>query len=203
MRTLINFLSEWLKNILRNSWPWIVVLVVLVGLLIASRRKYESIKQDKERLSVEFSHAQIDPLIVHDTIRDSVPISTTPVVLMEKSTYKKDIADRQLLKDMGLGTGQIESQQTAGSSYTDTVRMTETREAVLHYSDRWTDLTLSMKPPDTTLVYSVRDSVVTFVYREYKHRFLWWKWGTKGYKVKVVNFNPHATIRYNEYIKVE
>ena len=54
-----------------------------------------------------------------------------------------------------------------------------------------------------TLVYTVSDSVLTLVYREYKHKFLWWRWGTKGYKVKVVNFNPHATIRYNQYIKVE
>ncbi len=29
------------------------------------------------------------------------------------------------------------------------------------------------------------------------------RWGVKGYKVKVVNFNPHSTIRYNQYVKPE
>ena len=37
----------------------------------------------------------------------------------------------------------------------------------------------------------------------YRHHFLWWRWGVKGYKVKVVNFNPHSTIRYNTYVKPE
>lgn len=187
----------------RKHWLPAILMVFIIILILYQKSSVSKLKQDKERLSVELAHAQIAPPIAHDTIRDSVPVSTAPVVVMEKSTYKNDIADKQLLRDLGVTTGQIESQQTAGSSYTDTVRMTETREAVLHYSDRWTDLTLRMKPPDTTLVYSVRDSVVTFVYREYKHKFLWWKWGTKGYKVKVVNFNPHATIRYNQFVKVE
>lgn len=195
MKTIVGFV--------RKHWLPAILMVFIIILLLCQKSSVSKLKQDKERLSVELAHAQIAPPIAHDTIRDSVPVSTAPVVVMERSTYKSDIAEKQLLRDLGVATGQIESQQTAGSSYTDTVRMTESREAVLHYSDRWTDLTLSMKPPDTTLVYSVRDSVVTFVYREYKHRFLWWKWGTKGYKVKVVNFNPHATIRYNQFVKVE
>jgi hypothetical protein len=39
------------------------------------------------------------------------------------------------------------------------------------------------------------------VEKEYKRRFLWWKWGTKGYRVKAVSFCPYTTIRYNTYIK--
>ena len=41
---------------------------------------------------------------------------------------------------------------------------------------------------------------LALVYREYKHHFLWWKWGTKGYRLKIVNFNPHARVTYNRYI---
>ncbi|WP_407934619.1 DUF6549 family protein [Hallella sp.] len=38
--------------------------------------------------------------------------------------------------------------------------------------------------------------------KEYKHRFLWWKWSTKGYKVKIINFNPHARVLYNQYVRI-
>lgn len=48
---------------------------------------------------------------------------------------------------------------------------------------------------------TIRDSVGIAVKKEYKHRFLFLKWGTKGYQVKVMNFNPNATIRYNTFVK--
>lgn len=203
MDKVLTSLKEWLKNILRNSWLLFAVVLILAGSLIALRDKYENIRKANERLGVELAHAQIAPSIVRYTIRDTIPVSTAPVVSIDRSIYKSDVADKQLLKDLQLRTGQIKSQQDEGFSYTDTVQMTGTGPTVLNYSDKWTELTLSLMPSDTTLVYSVRDSVLTLVYREYKHKFLWWRWGTKGYKVKVVNFNPHATIRYNQYIKVE
>ena len=203
MDKVLTSLKEWLKNILRNSWLLFAVVLILAGSLIALRDKYENIRKANERLGVELARAQIAPSIVRYTIRDTIPVSTAPVVSINRSTYKSDVADKQLLKDLQLRTGQIRSQQEEGFSYTDTVQMTGTGPTVLNYSDKWTDLTLRLMPSDTTLVYSVRDSVLTLVYREYKHKFLWWRWGTKGYKVKVVNFNPHATIRYNQYIKVE
>lgn len=203
MDKVLTSLKEWLKNILRNSWLLFAVVLILAGSLIALRDKYENIRKANERLGVELAHAQIAPSIVRYTIRDTIPVSTAPVVSINRSTYKSDVADKQLLKDLQLRTGQIRSQQEERFSYTDTVQMTGTGPTVLNYSDKWTDLTLRLMPSDTTLVYSVRDSVLTLVYREYKHKFLWWRWGTKGYKVKVVNFNPHATIRYNQYIKVE
>ena len=72
-------------------------------------------------------------------------------------------------------------------------------DSLFYYSDQWADLSLSLK--DTTFYYNIRDSLATVVYREYKHHFLWWKWGTKGYRLKILNFNPHSRVTYNKYIK--
>lgn len=47
----------------------------------------------------------------------------------------------------------------------------------------------------------MRDSLAIALKREYKHRFLFLRWGTKGYDVKVVNFNPHSSVRYNTFVK--
>ena len=52
--------------------------------------------------------------------------------------------------------------------------------------------TLQLQLKDSTFYYNIRDSLSTAVYREYRHHFLWWKWGTRGYRLKIVNFNPHA-----------
>lgn len=67
------------------------------------------------------------------------------------------------------------------------------------YSDEWTDVALR----GDTLSIATRDSIVTVCERIYKHHFLWWRWGYRGCKVKLVNFNPHATITYNKFVVQE
>ena len=173
-----------MKNYKNTLLSLLAVILAAVGVFLAWNDLHKN-KQKVEALRTQLAHAQTEPLIQHDTIRDTVPVATSTAIPMERSTYKNELADKQLIKELRLKLGQIEAQQR------------------YEYADRWAHFTLSMKPPDTTLAYTVSDSVLTLVYREYKHKFLWWRWGTKGYKVKVVNFNPHATIRYNQYIKVE
>lgn len=67
------------------------------------------------------------------------------------------------------------------------------------YSDEWTDVALH----GDTLSIATRDSIVTVCERVYKHHFLWWRWGYRGCKVKLVNFNPHTTITYNKFVVQE
>lgn len=176
--------------------------MAIIGFVLVWNDSQKS-KQKVEELKIQLAHAQIEPFIQYDTIRDTIPVATSAAITVERSTYKTELADKQLIKELRLKLGQIEAQQLSGTAIHDTVRLTSLTADRYEYADRWAHFTLSMKPPDTTLVYTVSDSVATLVYREYKHKFLWWRWGTKGYKVKVVNFSPHATIRYNQYIKVD
>lgn len=177
-------------------------IMAIIGFVLVWNDSHKS-KQKVEELKIQLAHAQIEPFIQYDTIRDTIPVATSAAITVERSTYKTELADKQLIKELRLKLGQIEAQQLSGTAIHDTVRLTSLTADRYEYADRWARFTLSMKPPDTTLVYTVSDSVATLVYREYKHKFLWWRWGTKGYKVKVVNFSPHATIRYNQYIKVD
>lgn len=187
----------------RKLLPWALAgATALVSLMLTWHSTLRH-KQETEELRMQLAHAQIEPLIQRDTIRDTVTVATSAAIPVERSTYKTELADKQLIKELRLKLGQIEAQQLSGTAIHDTVRLEAKANSRYEYADRWARFTLRMKPPDTTLVYTVSDSVTTLVYREYKHKFLWWRWGTKGYKVKVVNFNPHATIRYNQYIKIE
>ena len=72
---------------------------------------------------------------------------------------------------------------------------------VFSYEDNWSHL--EFRPCDTTFYYNIRDSLVTAIHHEYKHKFLWFRWGIKGYKVKHVNFNKNSRIVYNTYVKPE
>lgn len=191
-----------MQNYKNTLLSLLAFIMAIVGVVLAWNDSQKS-KRKVEELKIQLAHAQIEPLIQRDTIRDTVSVATSQAIPVERSTYKTELADKQLIKELRLRLGQIEAQQLSGTAIHDTVRLEAKANSRYEYADRWARFTLSMKPPDTTIVYTVSDSVATIVYREYKHKFLWWRWGTKGYKVKVVNFNPHATIRYNQYIKVE
>jgi len=159
------------------------------------------LKKEKERLSVELAHARIPML--RDTIHDSIEVVTQTVVEVVPRRLKEALAGQeQTIRELKLKVQQLEAAQTTTIKTSDTVRAEyRQRDSCFRYSDQWVDLSLRLN--DTTFYYNIRDSLATYVYREYKHRFLWWRWGTKGYKVKVVNFNPHATVIYNQYVRAE
>lgn len=180
----------------------ILAAIFLTVLAQAAKGLMEAQKEIKD-LKYQLAHAQQYVPLERDTIRDTVEVVTSPVITAElKALREQHIIDERLIRDLGLKLKQADAVQTT---------VTETRDSakadfdhsfkVFSYDDGWSHLQFRLR--DSTFYYNVRDSLATVVYHEYKHRFLWWKWGVKGYKVKVVNFNPHSTIRYNTYVKPE
>lgn len=173
-----------------------VLLTIFASFLIfESRQKKanEALKMQLHQLQLKYSPMQ------RDTIRDSVKLVTQQVMVMDKGEYKLLAADRQLLEELNLKLRQVVSDQRVSMVTSDTVK-TNRLNSVFSYNDAW--LSLRLDTADSILTYRARDSLQCIVARQFKHKFLWWKWGTKGYNVKVLNFNPHSTILYNSYIQV-
>jgi hypothetical protein len=176
----------------------VVVFLVIVGMLTGCDR---SLQKENERLREELAKAQQYVPLHRDTIRDTVEVVTQKVVEVVKIKEVLTDEDRVLLKDAGIAAKELMSLQKTGMETKDSVNLSvkdSTKEdSPLYYKDAWAEFEFHNK----RLKYSVKDSLAIAVKKEYKHRFLWWKWGTKGYEVKVVNFNPHSTIRYNTFVK--
>lgn len=173
-----------------------VLLTIFASFLIfESRQKKanEALKMQLHQLKLKYSPMQ------RDTIRDSVKLVTQQVMVMDRGEYKLRSADRKLLEELNLKLRQVVSDQRVSMVTSDTVK-TNRLNSVYSYSDAW--LSLRLDTADSILTYRARDSLQCIVARQFKHKFLWWKWGTKGYNVKVLNFNPHSTILYNSYIQV-
>lgn len=173
-----------------------VLLTIFASFLIfESRQKKanEALKMQLHQLQLKYSPMQ------RDTIRDSVKLVTQQVMVMDRGEYKLLAADRKLLKDLQMKISQVVSDQRVSMVTSDTVK-TNRLNSVFSYNDAW--LSLRLDTADSILTYRARDSLQCIVARQFKHKFLWWKWGTKGYNVKVLNFNPHSTILYNSYIQV-
>ena len=196
-------MGKFLKCVDNNFFANIIVIcfIAVVGMTIKAFL-YDGKNKEINDLKAQLANAQVKPTIPRDTIRDSVPVSPSTVLNIDSRTYKREIADKQLLKDLKLRLGQIEAQQRVGTRSADTIQLKPPNAFGRYdYKDQWAEFHISI--PDSLMTYSIRDSITTLIYREYKHKFLWWKWGTKGYKVKVINFNPHSTVLYNQYVRME
>lgn len=190
-------MTEKLEKKLAVILSFLMVLLTIFAsfLIFESRQKKanEALKMQLHQLQLKYSPMQ------RDTIRDSVKLVTQQVMVMDRGEYKLRSADRKLLEELNLKLRQVVSDQRVSMVTSDTVK-TKRLNSVYSYSDAW--LSLRLDTADSILTYRARDSLQCIVARQFKHKFLWWKWGTKGYNVKVLNFNPHSTILYNSYIQV-
>ena len=177
---------------------FIAVVMLLTSCDRALRKEIESLREDLAK------QQQYVPL-QRDTIRDSVEVITQKVREVEKIKEVLSKEDKQLIKDLGMKVKELEALQKTGIETRDTVYLTAAvpqpteQDSLLVYRDAWTEIEYDQR--QRKMAYKVKDSLDIALKREYKHRFLFFRWGTKGYDVKTVNFNPHATIKYNTYVK--
>lgn len=179
----------------------IAVVIISIMTLLVKREQYRR-KIEHLQSQIEILNSwNIYPSIIRDTIHDTIPVASAPALVVTKEEYKK-VADKALLKDLDVKPAAITSQLQTEISTRDSIKLrTAPADNDYIYHDHWTDIHLSLS--DSILQYNMRDSIAMFVVRDYKHRFLFWRWGTKGYNVKLVNFNPRAKIKYLKYVKVE
>lgn len=45
-------------------------------------------------------------------------------------------------------------------------------------------------------------NIYQYVTASYRRKFLWWRWGLKGFNQTVISDNPHVEIKYAEFIHV-
>lgn len=193
---------------LKTYWPQLLVVLpwVLLFLTIADGRCA------REKVPVT-PNPTVTPPMVRDTIHDTVEVITQQVISTERVKEVISREDKQLLKDLGTRLSAVESYQKIGMkteaavtlspdtslAYAEDKGSSRHQDSVLAYHDAWMDL--KYNSITNFLLIQLRDSLAIAVEKEHKHRFLWWRWGTKGYSVKVANFNPHSTVTYNKYIR--
>ncbi len=185
----------------------IVFILLLIALLAVSCMLTgcdRGLKNEIEGLREELARQQQYAPLKRGTIRDTVEVVTQKVVEVERIKEVLSAEDKALLKDIGVKVKEIVSYQklgmkTEGEVVLDTATKdtADSKSATLSYHDAWADFEYYNRK----LRYAVRDSLAIAIRKEYQHRFLFWKWGVKGYEVKAVNFNPHSSIRYNTYVK--
>lgn len=201
---------EWLKDVLWASIRAIVgtfIVIGGVGLLILLCGCNRGLRKEIEQLREELARQQQYVPLHRDTIRDSVEVITQKIVEVEHVKEVLTEEDKELIKDLGSRVKDLEAYQKLGTrteaevtlASNDSSDSKSERDSVFVYSDAWLDLKYNTY--SRGLLIRLQDSLAIAVEKEYKKKFLWWKWGTKGYQVKAVSFCPYTTIRYNTYVK--
>lgn len=187
------------SEVIRSILVVMGIFTMCIIVIIRGTMNERALKQQVRDLQVELAHSLV-PLQV-DTIRDSIPVVTQRLVEVDRTDYKKQVADAQLIKDLKLKVAQVESENAMLREIADSLQLVAINDSLYAFHDHWADFVVNSN--SGWMDYAVRDSFVTYVSRIYKHRFLWWRWGTKGYEVKHVNFNPRATVKYARTISVK
>ena len=189
----------------------LLALLMACGFLLSCDR---GLKKEIEQLRQELARQQQYVPLQRDTIRDTVQMITQQIVEVEKVKEVLSKDDKQLLKDMNAKISAIESYQKIGMETMAEVTLARDTiarngddaenerlppDSLFTFHDAWLDLKYNML--NQSLLIRLQDSLAIAVEKEYKKKFLWWKWGVKGYQVKAVSFNPYTTVKYNTYVK--
>ena len=130
---------------------------------------------------------------------DSICYGSFDVTVLGKKEVKSAV-DKNIASEIGMPRSSVESKMGLTIATTDSVKLTQQTESIYIYKDRWLDAKVNLY--DSTMTYKARDSLSQYIERIYKHKFLFWKWGTKGYRVHIINHNPNSKIEYADYIRV-
>lgn len=184
----------------------IITSILLVAAIIAltySDKERRELKADLDRQRQNFS--ALTYTYEYDNIDDSTTAMKHEALQAKYDELEKlHIADTRLIRQLRLRLKDTEAIHTVAQTTTDTVYLEASTSAdsdsVYTYQDKWISLRVDI--PSRQCQYAAYDSLTTIVSRTYKHRFLWWRWGTKGYDVRIVSHNPHSRISYSKWVKV-
>ena len=167
------------------------VIVLVIGFILLSIYQCGSQPQPSEEVSKSGK-------VVNYQL-DSIHYGSFEVTVLGKKEVKSAV-DKAIASEIGMPRSSVDSKMGLSIATTETVKLTQKTESIYIYKDKWLDAKVNLY--DSTMTYRARDSLSQYIERIYKHKFLFWKWGTKGYKVHIINHNPNSKIEYADYIRV-
>lgn len=178
-------------------------MAAIIALTYSDKERRE-LKTDLDRQTQNIS--ALTYTYEYDKIDDSTTIMKHEALQAKYDELEKlHIADTRLIRQLRLRLKDTEAIHTMAQTTTDTIYLQASASAdsdsIYTYQDKW--ISIKVDIPSRQCQYAAYDSLTTIVSRTYKHKFLWLRWGTKGYQVQIVNHNPHSKVSYSKYVKVE
>lgn len=176
------------------------LIIVILFLIILLSSLFSIYKTQKKELGIQKeNNTTLMTNIKTSKIRDSLNVSEIGRLQLEKDQleqYKQNVL--KLIKDLELKPAQVQTITNTSIITKDSI-VFQLKDSCINHKTQWIDVHGCL---GDTLYVSSTDSISQIIYKEYKHKFLWFKWGTKGFKQKIVNYNPNSRIKYAEWIEI-
>ena len=177
---------------------FIICIIILFILLAAVTRLYNITLIEKERF--EANQTTLMTSLNNFKFRDSLNAVENGRLKLSISELKElREADFKLIKELKLRPKDVETITKVKVVTRDSI-IFQLKDSCINYESEWTKVSGCI---GDTLSIETSDSIAFIAHKEYKHKFLFFRWGLQRAKVKIINFNPRSSIKSPEWIDLK
>ena len=177
---------------------FITCIIILFILLAAVTRLYNITLKEKER--IEANQTTLMTSLNNFKFRDSLNAVENGRLKLSISELKElREADFKLIKELKLRPKDVETITKVKVVTRDSI-IFQLKDSCINYESEWTKVSGCI---GDTLSIETSDSIAFIAHKEYKHKFLFFRWGLERAKVKIINFNPRSSIKSPEWIDLK
>lgn len=177
---------------------FITCIIILFILLAAVTRLYNITLKEKERF--EANQTTLMTSLNNFKFRDSLNAVENGRLKLNLSELKElREADFKLIKELKLRPKDVETITKVKVVTRDSV-IFQLKDSCINYESEWTKVSGCI---GDTLSIETSDSIAFIAHKEYKHKFLFFRWGLERAKVKIINFNPRSSVKSPEWIDLK
>lgn len=177
---------------------FIICIIILFILLAAVTRLYNVTLKEKERF--EANQTTLMTSLNNFKFRDSLNAVENGRLKLNLSELKElREADFKLIKELKLRPKDVETITKVKVVTRDSI-IFQLKDSCINYESEWTKVSGCI---GDTLSIETSDSIAFIAHKEYKHKFLFFRWGLERAKVKIINFNPRSSVKSPEWIDLK
>ena len=177
---------------------FIICIIILFILLAAVTRLYNVTLKEKERF--EENQTTLMTSLNNFKFRDSLNAVENGRLKLNLSELKElREADFKLIKELKLRPKDVETITKVKVVTRDSI-IFQLKDSCINYESEWTKVSGCI---GDTLSIETSDSIAFIAHKEYKHKFLFFRWGLERAKVKIINFNPRSSVKSPEWIDLK
>ena len=177
---------------------FIICIIILFILLAAVTRLYNVTLKEKERF--EANQTTLMTSLNNFKFRDSLNAVENGRLKLNLSELKElREADFKLIKELKLRPKDVETITKVKVITRDSI-IFQLKDSCINYESEWTKVSGCI---GDTLSIETSDSIAFIAHKEYKHKFLFFRWGLERAKVKIINFNPRSSVKSPEWIDLK
>ena len=188
---------------LNNIKTIIIAAIICILLCLTIVLQYKRISSLKEDLSISQNNVKVlngKQKVYY--INDTTKVTQVQALQYDNSELKKYCAQQaKLIKQLqGNKKSKVEYITSVAKSDTfylpvDTVYMDSCKD----YADKYINVNIC----DGLITATVSDTITQVISKHYAHKFLWWKRKIDGINQDIMSTNPHSSIVFDKFVKVD